>query len=128
VDEVSWRKGHSYLTLVSNHATGRFVLGREGKDTAALGCFFDELGGQRCEEIMVVSMDMGPPFDKSARRPGHATKAVICYDPFHVVQLSTQPSTRSAARSWQDLRQLPDQETARRFRGAAVHCSKTLPT
>jgi len=27
-----------------------------------------------------VSMDMGPPFDKSARRPGHATKAVICYD------------------------------------------------
>ena len=27
VDEVSWRKGHSYLTLVSNHATGKFVWG-----------------------------------------------------------------------------------------------------
>jgi len=34
VDEVSWRKGHSYLTLVSNHATGKFVWGKEGKDSA----------------------------------------------------------------------------------------------
>jgi hypothetical protein len=28
-DEVSWRKGHSYLTLVSNHVTGKFVWGKE---------------------------------------------------------------------------------------------------
>ncbi|MFN0026375.1 MAG: helix-turn-helix domain-containing protein [Acidimicrobiales bacterium] len=28
VDEVSWRKGHSYLTLVSNHGTGKFVWGK----------------------------------------------------------------------------------------------------
>ena len=33
VDEVSWRKGHSYITLVSDHMTGRFVWGSEGKDT-----------------------------------------------------------------------------------------------
>jgi transposase len=25
VDEVSWRKGHSFITLVSNHASGKFV-------------------------------------------------------------------------------------------------------
>lgn len=28
-------------------------------------------------------MDMGPAFEKSARAPGHATAAVICYDPFY---------------------------------------------
>jgi transposase len=28
VDKVSWRKGHSYLTLVSSNATGRFVWGK----------------------------------------------------------------------------------------------------
>jgi hypothetical protein len=25
-------------------------------------------------------MDMGPAYDKSAKKPGHATKAVICYE------------------------------------------------
>src|SRR5665811_1963854 len=73
VDEVSWRKGHSYLTMVSNNATGKFVWGQQGKDTATLDCFFTELGKERSEAIEAVSMDLGPAFDKSARKPGHAT-------------------------------------------------------
>jgi len=40
VDEVSWRRGHSYLTLVSNHETGRFVWGSEGKDADTLDGWF----------------------------------------------------------------------------------------
>ena len=118
VDEVSWRKGHSYLTLVSNNATGKFVWGQEGKDTATLDCFFDELGPDRSEAITAMSMDMGPAYEKSARKPGHATKAVICYDPFHVVQLATTALDKVRRQVWQDLRTLPDQDAARRFRGA----------
>jgi transposase len=117
-DEVSWRKGHSYVTLVSNHATGKFVWGKEGKDTATLDCFFDELGEERSAQITAVSMDMGAAFEKSARKEGHATKAVICFDPFHVVQAGTQALEKVRRQVWQDLRQLPDQETARRFKGA----------
>lgn len=89
VDEVSWRKGHSYITLVSDHRRGKFVWGKEGKDAATLDSFFDELGVERCEAIEAMSMDMGPAYESSARKPGHATKAIICYDPFHVVQLAT---------------------------------------
>jgi transposase len=118
VDEVSWRKGHSYITLVSDHDTGKFVWGQEGKDAATLDGFFDELGPQRCEAIKTMSMDMGPAFEKSARKEGHATKAVICYDPFHVVQLVTTALDKVRREVWQDMRQLPDQEAARRFRGA----------
>lgn len=117
-DEVSWRKGHSYVTLVSNHATGKFVWGKEGKDTATLDCFFDELGEERSAQITAVSMDMGAAFEKSARKPGHATKAVICFDPFHVVQAGTQALEKVRRQVWQDLRQLPDQDAARRFKGA----------
>ena len=80
-DEVSWRKGHSYLTLVSNNDTGKFVWGKEGKDTATLDCFFEELGPERSQAITAISMDMGAAFEKSARKQGHATKAVICFDP-----------------------------------------------
>jgi transposase len=118
VDEVSWRKGHSYLTLVSNNTTGKFVWGKEGKDTATLDCLFAELGEQRSAAITAMSMDMGPAFEKSARKPGHATKAVICFDPFHVVQAGTQALEKVRRSVWQDLRKLPDQDTARRFKGA----------
>jgi transposase len=118
VDEVSWRKGHSYITLVSNHATGKFVWGKEGKDTATLDAFFDELGPERSEAIEALSMDMGPAYDKSAKKPGHATKAVICYDPFHVVKLVSDALDKVRREVWQELRKLPDQEAARRFKGA----------
>ena len=118
VDEVSWRKGHSYITLVSNNDTGKFVWGKEGKDTATLDCFFDELGEERSEAITAMSMDMGPAFEKSARKPKHATKAVICFDPFHVVQAGTKALEKVRRGVWQDLRKLPDQDVAHRFKGA----------
>lgn len=118
VDEVSWRKGHSYITLISNHASAKFVWGQEGKDTATLDSFFDELGPERSEAIEAISMDMGPAYDKSAKKPGHATKAVICYDPFHVVALVSTALDKVRRGVWRDLRTLPDQDAARRFKGA----------
>lgn len=117
-DEVSWRKGHSYLTLVSNHETGKFVWGKQGKDAQTLDCFFDELGEQRSAAITAMSMDMGPAYEKSARKEGHAVNAVICYDPFHVVKLVTDALDKVRRSVWQDLRKLPDQQAAKRFKGA----------
>ncbi|MGH8303803.1 MAG: transposase [Steroidobacteraceae bacterium] len=43
VDEVAWRKGHRYLTLVGDHSRGCVVWGCEGKGAAAADAFFDEL-------------------------------------------------------------------------------------
>lgn len=43
VDEVSWRKRHNYLTLVSNHRTNQVVWGAQGRYTATLDGFLDEL-------------------------------------------------------------------------------------
>jgi transposase len=43
VDEVAWRKGHRYLTLIGDHRTGRVVWGCEGKGQAAADEFFDAL-------------------------------------------------------------------------------------
>lgn len=31
VDEISWRKHHKYLTLVSDHETGKIVWGAPGR-------------------------------------------------------------------------------------------------
>ncbi len=43
IDEVAWRKGHRYLTLIADHARGCVVWGAEGKGQAAADAFFDEL-------------------------------------------------------------------------------------
>ncbi|MCA1678256.1 MAG: transposase [Actinobacteria bacterium] len=43
IDEVAWRKGHRYLTLVGDHRRGCVVWGTEGKGQAAAEAFFAEL-------------------------------------------------------------------------------------
>jgi len=43
IDEVAWRKGHRYLTLVGDHRRRCVVWGTEGKGQAAAGAFFAEL-------------------------------------------------------------------------------------
>ena len=42
IDEVAWRKGHHYLTLVGDHRTGRVAWGADGKGQAAADTFFAE--------------------------------------------------------------------------------------
>jgi len=118
VDEISWRKHHRYLTLVTDHARRKVVWGAPGKDTATLDGFFDELGPVRSAAIEAVSMDMGPAFAKSVRAEGHAPTAVICFDPFHVIKAGTDALEEIRRSIWQELRQLPDPAMARRFKGA----------
>lgn len=43
LDEVAWRKGHRYLTLVGDHNRSCVVWGTEGKGQAAADQFFDAL-------------------------------------------------------------------------------------
>ncbi len=43
IDEVAWRKGHRYLTLIADHRRGAVIWGTEGKGQAAADRFFAEL-------------------------------------------------------------------------------------
>lgn len=115
VDEISWRKHHRYLTLVSDHDTSTIVWGKPGKDADTLGAFFDELpdGGASIE---AVSMDMGPAYAKAVRE--RAPAAVICFDPFHVIKVATDALDTVRRQVWQAARTLPDQRIAKTFKGA----------
>ena len=59
VDETSWRRHHHCRTLITDHTGKKIVWGAEGKDTATLDAFFDELGTERAAALRAVSMDMG---------------------------------------------------------------------
>ena len=49
-------KQHNYLTLVSDHRSGKIVWGAEGKDTKACDGFFAELGKKRSSQLAAVSI------------------------------------------------------------------------
>lgn len=81
IDEVSYRRGHRYLTVVVDHDSGRLVWAAPGRDERTLEAFFDRLGEERCEEITLVSADGAEWVENVIGR--RCPNAKICIDPFH---------------------------------------------
>lgn len=96
IDEMSYRKGHRYITVIVDHDTGRLVWAREGARKETLYVFFDELGIERTRALTHVSADAGRYIATvlSERAP----QAIWCMDPFHVVQWATRAVDRSRTR------------------------------
>lgn len=85
VDEISYKRGHNYVTVVADHERPRVVWVAEGKDKAALASFFEALGPERTARLKAISMDLSPSFRRVAAEA--APQALVCFDPFHVAQL-----------------------------------------
>lgn len=88
IDEVSYRKGHKYLSVVADHVRGGAAWVGEGRSQESIGKFFDELGPARSAEIAAVTMDMCAPYIAEVR--ARAPNAEIAFDPFHVVKLANE--------------------------------------
>ena len=87
IDEISYKKGHKYLTVVVDHDSGRLLWAGVGRDAETVDEFFDALGPERAAAITHVSADAAPWIARSVIR--HCPNAVRCADPFHVVQWAT---------------------------------------
>ena len=141
IDEIAWRGGHRYLTLVTDHQAGKIVWGAEGRSAAVADRFFAELDppdpepvgepaatasravepeqpcvGPRASKLTAISLDMGPGYAKSARE--HAPQAVICIDPYHVVQLGNRALDEVRRDYWNALRVADRLGDAKRFKDA----------
>ena len=57
VDETSYRKGRTYLTVVVDHDSGCVVWCAKGHGRAQLEAFADELGDERAAAVEVVTAD-----------------------------------------------------------------------
>jgi hypothetical protein len=88
VDEISYKRGHYYLTIVADHDTGKVVWVAKGKRGQALQDFYDALGPPGRQRIEAVSMDLGTIYRDATRRS--VPDAVICFDPFHVIQIANR--------------------------------------
>jgi transposase len=85
VDELSYRKHHKYITIVTDQVSGRVIWAAEGKNAETLDGFFAQLGPERCAALEGVTLDLSAAFIKAVREG--APQAKLIFDRFHVQKL-----------------------------------------
>jgi transposase len=118
VDEVSYKKGHRYLTVVVDHDTRRLVWAAPGKDRATLRRFFDALGPDRCAQITHVSADAADWVAHVVAE--RCPNAVRCADPFHIVGWATDALDEVRRQAWNDARGATHRRRAGQATGSAL--------
>jgi transposase len=116
IDEISYKRGHKYLTVVVDHDAGRLVWAAPGRDAATLSRFFDALGPERCAKVRLVSADAAEwiALTVAARCP----QAVLCADPFHVVKWATDALDEVRREVWNTARKGGEVALAGELKGA----------
>jgi transposase len=117
IDEISYKRGHRYLTVVVDHDTGRLVWAAPGRDKATLALFFDALGAERCAQITHVSADGADWIAEVVAE--RCVNAVRCADPFHVVRWATDALDVVRRQAWNEARGAVTQRRAGRATGHA---------
>src|SRR6266516_1895761 len=115
IDELSYKRGHRYITCVVDHDTARLVWAWPGRDKATLNRLFDLLGAEGCAQITHVSADGADWIAQvvAARCPA----AVRGMDPFHVVAWASDALDQVRRDVW---------NTTRGGKGRATEASKAL--
>lgn len=116
IDEVSYRKGHRYLTIVVDHDTGRLLWAHQGHSKATLRKFFKKLGKRRCRRIQLVSADAAGWI--AAVVSEMCPNAKRCMDPFHVVAWVTKALDQVRRALWNKLRKRGESERAASMKGS----------
>ena len=84
VDEISIRRGHSYMTVVLDYLTGRVIWMSKARKADTLMDFFDGMTKEQKEHLQAIAMDMWDPFIKAVQdRVPHVK---IVFDLFHMVK------------------------------------------
>jgi transposase len=116
IDELSYRKGQRYITVVVDHESGRLVWAADGRDRQTVERFFDQLGRERCARLELVSSDLGEWITRVVAE--RCPSATLCLDPFHVVALATEALDEVRREVWNEARRAGDETGARWLKGA----------
>jgi transposase len=102
IDEISYRRGLKFLTVVVDHDSGRLVWAAPGRNEATLRRFFTALGPDRTALITHVSADSASWVTGvvTEKCPG----AVLAADPFHIVKWATEALDEVRRDAWNTAR------------------------
>jgi transposase len=115
LDDISYRRGQRYLTIVVDHDTGRLVWAGDGRAEATVEAFFDELGPERTAALAEISTDAAVWLVNPIRR--RAPDAILATDPFHVVHWATEALDELRREIWNRARRSGDRSLARAAKG-----------
>jgi len=102
IDEISYKKGHRYITIVVDHDSGRLVWAAPGRDRRTLAKFFEALGETRCAAITHVSADAATWIAEEVA--DKCPNAIRCADPFHIVAWATEALDEVRRETWNTAR------------------------
>ena len=86
VDETAYRKGHDYVTVVTDQEQGVVLHVAENRETSSLGEFYGLLSEAQKSGIESVCMDMWPAYIRATRDALADADNRIAFDRFHVAQ------------------------------------------
>ena len=115
IDEVKYKKGHKYLTIVCDHFTGRVIWAAEGRNKAVVARFFDALGPERSARLGFVTCD-GAEWIRAVVTE-RAPEAIVCIDTFHVIKWATDAVDQVRREEWNRLRKAGGANAAKTIKG-----------
>lgn len=114
IDEVKFKKGHRYLTVVCDHVSGKVIWAAKGRSKDTVGAFFDALGNRAASLEFVTAEGAAWITDVVAER---APDAIVCLDTFHVIGWATKALDEVRRQEWNKLRSAGQAQAAEEFKG-----------
>lgn len=124
IDEISFRKCHKYLTVVTDHDTGTVVWAAEGKSSETLAAFFKLLGRDVCAAIDIATIDMSQAYEKAIRE--YLPNTTIAFDHFHIAKLANE-ALDEVRRALQRDAAKDERAEIKGTRWALLHRFETVP-
>jgi transposase len=115
IDEVKYKKGQRYLTVVCDHLTGKVIWAAKGRTKESVGAFFDALGDERAGRLQFVTCD-GAEWIRTVVAE-RAPEALVCLDTFHLVGWATDALDEVRREEWNHLRRTGGAKAAKEFKG-----------
>jgi len=84
IDEISLRKGHNYMTIVSDIESGRIIHAVEGKSSEVISPFLKRLR-KKAKHLKAIAIDMSAAFYKAIQE--ELPRVDVVFDHFHAVAL-----------------------------------------
>ncbi len=112
VDETSFRKGHDYVTIVSDQAGGKVLHVADERKTVSLESYYKTLTDAQKQSIKSVAMDMWPAYIKATQVHIPDARSKIAFDKFHVAKylgdavdkVRKQEHKALMSEGWEDLK------------------------
>ena len=108
IDEKAYRKGHDYVTIVTDAARSRVLYVAEAREEKSLDGFWETLNPQQLNSIEAISLDMWDAYLNSIRKHVPDADEKIVFDKFHIAQHLTDAVDRVRRSENKELNRMGD--------------------